>query len=227
MIYFAKAGMGTYFNPVNEQVQHFEFGGDIDQYRVVCMDTGTKRAGLEVSTYKIRRQQCDDMNAYLQTQLDASLPELFKNESDYRRAEQLIQSKLPEHLPLLRYLFAAQSRISSTIAAWKAGNFGQVGANFRADGIGLRDEYQISGPELETMCDLARTVPGVLGERMLGGGDKGASGALVEKAAVEPLQQVIARAYPISHPQFKHDFEVHVCRLVDGVCLRSLAEILG
>ena len=46
---------------------------------------------------------------------------------------------------------------------------------------GLRDEYVISGPELETMCDIVRTVPGVLGERMLGGGDKGASGCLVRR----------------------------------------------
>ena len=33
----------------------------------------------------------------------------------------------------------------------------------------MRDDYKISGPELETMCDIARTVPGVMGERMLGG----------------------------------------------------------
>jgi hypothetical protein len=55
----------------------------------------------------------------------------------------------------------------------------QVGALFRQDGHGLRDDYCISGPELQTMCDVVRTVPGVLGERMLGGGDKGAAGALV------------------------------------------------
>jgi hypothetical protein len=77
MIYFAKGGMGTYFNPVNEHIEHFKFGGDIDRYRVVCMDTGTKRAGLEVSTYKVRRQQCDRMNAYLQAELGRSLSELF------------------------------------------------------------------------------------------------------------------------------------------------------
>jgi galactokinase len=38
-----------------------------------------------------------------------------------------------------------------------------VGRVFREDGHGLRDVYQISGPELETMCDIVRTVPGVLG----------------------------------------------------------------
>ena len=37
------------------------------------------------------------------------------------------------------------------------------------------------------MCDIARTVDGVLGERMLGGGDKGASGALIRPEAFAPL----------------------------------------
>lgn len=226
MIYFAKAGMATYFNPVNEHIEHFEFGGDIDRYRVVCMDTGTKRAGLEVSTYKVRRQQCDRMHAYLQAELGRSLSALFKDQSYYREAERILQSRMPDCVPLVRYLYAAQSRIHSTIAAWKQGDFALVGENFRADGLGLRDEYQISGPELETMCDLARTVSGVLGERMLGGGDKGASGALVEQAAVKPLKQTIDRAYPLAHPQYRNDYAVHVCSFVDGVRVRPLAEML-
>ena len=137
----------------------------------------------------------------------------------------MLLSEMPDCVPLVRYLYAAQSRIHTTIAAWKEGDFAQVGANFRADGLGLRDEYQISGPELETMCDLARTVPGVLGERMLGGGDKGASGALVEQAAVEPLKAAIDCAYPLAHPQFRDDYAVHVCSLVDGVSVWPLAEM--
>ena len=32
----------------------------------------------------------------------------------------------------------------------------KVGSIFREDGIGLRNDYKISGPELETMCDIAR-----------------------------------------------------------------------
>ena len=226
MIYFAKAGMGTYLNPVNEHIEHFKFGGDIDRYRVVCMDTGTKRAGLEVSTYKVRRQQCDRMNAFLKAELGRPLSELFKKKSNYPIVLQTIQSELPDCVPLLRYLFAAQSRVHSTIAAWKQGDFALVGENFRADGLGLRDEYQISGPELETMCDLARTVPGVLGERMLGGGEKGASGALVEQAAVKPLKAAIDRAYPRAHPQYRNDYAVHVCSLVDGVSVYPLSETL-
>ena len=51
--------------------------------------------------------------------------------------------------------FAALSGI--TIAP--DGDIVTVGRIFREDGLGLRDDYKISGPELETMCDLARSVP--------------------------------------------------------------------
>jgi galactokinase len=101
--------------------------------------------------------------------------------------------------------------------ACKAGDIETVGKIFRADGIGLRDDYKISGPELETMCDIVRTVPGVLGERMLGGGDKGASGALVRAESVDAVKKAVDTAYPRSCPDYAEKYAVHVCKVVDGV----------
>ena len=101
--------------------------------------------------------------------------------------------------------------------AWKKGDIQQVGRIFRADGIGLRDDYQISGPELETMCDIVRSVPGVLGERMLGGGDKGASGAIVRAGAVDAVKAAVDQGYPLSRPDFADRYAVHVCKVVDGI----------
>ena len=101
--------------------------------------------------------------------------------------------------------------------AWKTGDIETVGRIFRKDGIGLRDEYDISGPELETMCDIVRTIEGVLGERMLGGGDKGAAGALVKAASVEALTKAVDIAYPASRPDFADKYAVHTCKVVDGV----------
>ena len=103
------------------------------------------------------------------------------------------------------------------LEAWKAGDVEAVGRVFRADGIGLRDQYRISGPELETMCDIARTVPGVLGERMLGGGDRGAAGALVRPESVDALRKAVETGYPRSHPAYGDAFAVHVCNVVDGI----------
>lgn len=62
-----------------------------------------------------------------------------------------------------------------------------------------------------------RSVPGVLGERMLGGGDKGASGALVEAGSVEAVKASVDAAYPRSRPDFAENYAVHVCKVVDGV----------
>jgi len=67
------------------------------------------------------------------------------------------------------------------------------------------------------MCDIARTVPGVLGERMLGGGDKGASGALVLADTVDNLKAAIDKQYPQKCPDFADKYAVHVCKVVDGI----------
>jgi galactokinase len=125
----------------------------------------------------------------------------------------------PDLCDRLRYIFNAQNRFYKMLEAWKAGNIETVGQIFRADGIGLRDDYKISGPELETMCDIVRTVQGVLGERMLGGGDKGASGALVQAECVEAVKESVNTAYPQSRPEFADKYAVHVCKVVDGVKL--------
>jgi galactokinase len=125
--------------------------------------------------------------------------------------------KYPDLCDRLKYIFSAQKRFGEMLAACKAGDIETVGRIFRADGIGLRDDYKISGPELETMCDIVRTVPGVLGERMLGGGDKGASGALVRAECVEAVKDAVDAAYPRSCPDFADKYAVHVCKVVDGV----------
>jgi galactokinase len=123
----------------------------------------------------------------------------------------------PDLCSRMRYIYGAQKRFYAMLDAWKAGDIEAVGAIFRKDGIGLRDEYVISGPELETMCDLVRTVPGVLGERMLGGGDKGAAGALVRAEAVDAVKAAVDTGYPRSRPDFAEKVAVHVCKVVDGV----------
>jgi len=119
----------------------------------------------------------------------------------------------------LRYIHGAQKRFYRMLEAWKAGDVETIGSVFREDGIGLRDDYEISGPELESMCDIARTVGGVLGERMLGGGDKGASGALVLPGSVDELKRAVEVAYPRSHPDLAGNYAVHVCGIVDGVAV--------
>ena len=145
-------------------------------------------------------------------------------DANYREASRYLKAVAPESAPKrLKYLYEAQCRFTDTLEAWRSGDIERVGRNFRADGIGLRDDYQISGQELETMCDIARTVKGVYGERMLGGGDKGASGAVIAADAFEALSMAVDHAYPIAHPAFSDKYAVHACQITDGIVTQELS----
>ena len=218
MILFGKEGMGTYYNPGKRSVDYVPMGAGATDFRIVVMDTGTERPGLEKSTYKIRRSECERLAAMLgEGGYDVKRLADVRDEATYNRAMKEFGGRHPALCERLNYIFHAQKRFYEMLEAWKAGDIETVGRIFRADGIGLRDDYRISGPELETMCDIVRTVPGVLGERMLGGGDKGASGALVKAESVDAVKAAVDAAYPRSRPDFADKYAVHVCKVVDGV----------
>jgi galactokinase len=218
MILFARDGMGTHYNPKAGSIDYLPLGAGATDFRIVVMDTGTVRPGLEKSTYKVRRAQCEKFVSILQQAgYDINCLADIKDEALYERILAEFAEQHSDLCDRLRYIFGAQQRFYQMLDAWKAGDVEKVGAVFRQDGIGLRDDYKISGPELETMCDIARTIPGVLGERMLGGGDKGASGALVKADCVEALKQAAEAAYPRSYRNYRNKYAVHTCKIVDGV----------
>ena len=217
MILFARQGMGTHYNPRDRSVAYVPLGKNALDFRIVGLDTGTVRPGLEKSTYRLRRAECDDFVAMLAAEFGISSLGDVQSRDVYDRILDAHRTTHPDHCDRLTYIFHAQQRFTAMLEAWRAGDVETVGRVFRADGIGLRDDYRISGPELETMCDIARSIPGVLGERMLGGGDKGAAGALVRADSVAALETAVRTGYPRSHPAFADAFAVHVCRVVDGI----------
>jgi len=218
MILFAKEGMGTHYRPSDRSISYVPLGKGAAEFRIVVMDTGTIRPGLEKSTYKIRRAECEEM---VQKARSAGFPIRcladIREERLYRQIRERFEKEVPHLVSRMTYIYKAQKRFYEMLEAWKKGDIATVGRIFREDGIGLRDEYVISGPELETMCDIARTIPGVLGERMLGGGDKGAAGALVLAEDKDKLKQAVEIAYPRSRPAFADRFAVHTCKVVEGI----------
>jgi len=218
MIYYAKEGMGTFYDAANKSIKHIPFAEDSlfpwlqNDFRIVSLDTGTVRPGLDKSTYKIRRTECDTFAGMLGHPLaDVKTP------ADYQKVLDKYQVSHPALCERLTYIYHAHERFYRLMEAWREGDIATIGNIFRLDGHGLRDEYKISGPELETMCDIVRCVPGVLGERMLGGGDKGAAGCIASSWAVPRIERMVAQAYPKCHPNYGDKFAVHSCKMVDGV----------
>lgn len=220
MILFAKEGMGTHYKPSDRSIRYVPLGAGAPDFRILSLDTGTVRPGLEKSTYKIRHQECREMVEMCKPVFginslgEVRTPELLE------AIRQRFEKDFPKHFRRLTYIYNAQQRFGTMLGAWERGDVQKVGEVFRADGLGLRDQYEISGKELETMCDIVRTIPGTLGERMLGGGDKGAAGALVLSESVDTVRKAVETAYPRSHPDYASAFAVHSCRVVDGIQLQ-------
>ncbi|HOK94949.1 MAG TPA: hypothetical protein PK052_04230 [Anaerohalosphaeraceae bacterium] len=220
MILFAKEGKGTHYIPAARSIQYVPLGAGAKDFRIVVMDTGTVRPGLEKSTYKIRRAECEELVKMAQEAgFRITCLADVRDDALFGRIKSHFEKSHPHLVSRMTYIYKAQKRFYRMMDAWKAGDIETVGSVFRQDGIGLRDEYVISGPELETMCDIVRTIPGVLGERMLGGGDKGAAGCLVLAADADRVRQVVETAYPRSRPDFADKYAVHTCKVVDGIVL--------
>ncbi|CAK9072016.1 unnamed protein product [Durusdinium trenchii] len=218
MIYYARHGMGTRFDPKTNKVSYVPLGMDTNEFRIAALDTGTVRHGLEKTTYAVRVKECRELVALLQ-QSGYKVQSLgdIKERKTYDEILAKFGKSHPNLCERLEYIFFAQERFEGMVKAWREGKIEEVGAIFRRDGIGLRDEYQISGPELETMVNIARTIPGVIGERMLGGGDKGASGAILRPDAEQALRNAVDTGYKRSYPDLADKCAVHVVRACKGV----------
>jgi galactokinase len=72
----------------------------------------------------------------------------------------------------------------------------------------LRDDYEVSCPELDFLVATALAVPGVLGARMTGGGFGGSTITLVQKQAVGALESAVKSKYPGA--------EIHLCAASGG-----------
>ena len=166
----------------------------------MSLDTGTVRPGLEKSTYKIRRSECEQLAEMAGGEFGISCLADVRDDVKYAADHGLLRRHASRPVPAAEVHLFRPAAFLPHAGGLEAGDIVTVGALFREDGVGLRDDYQISGPELETMCDIVRTVPGVYGERMLGGGDKGASGALVAAGSVDAVRTAVGQAYPRSRP---------------------------
>jgi len=78
----------------------------------------------------------------------------------------------------------------------------------------MRDDYEISCPELDVLVELAWGMPGVLGSRMTGGGFGGSTVSLVRADAVAAFRDGIATGYRAATG---HVPDIFVCSPGDGV----------
>ncbi len=137
--------------------------------------------------YATRRRECDEAARAL------GVPQL--RDVPIAGLEQTI-APLPETLQRrVRHVVTEDQRVLDAIGAMRAGDRARLGQLFYASHASMRDDYQVSIPEIDMLVDLAREDPRVDGARLTGGGFGGAIVALVAEGAGRDVGDRIKRAY--------------------------------
>ncbi|MGG5341566.1 galactokinase [Enterococcus sp. AZ192] len=178
-------------------------------YVIVIMNTN-KRRELADSKYNERRAECEKALQLLQTQLPIdSLGEL--SEETFEANKQLISDER-----LIRRAKHAVTENQRTIKAKNAlvqNDLTAFGQLLNASHASLREDYEVTGVELDTLVFAAQDQPGVLGARMTGAGFGGCSIALVQKENVEAFTQKVGQIY-LDKVGYSADF--YVAKIADG-----------
>ncbi|MBS3941166.1 MAG: galactokinase [Actinobacteria bacterium] len=113
----------------------------------------------------------------------------------------------------LRHVVTENERVRQTEAALAEGRLDDLGLLFVAGHASLRDDYEVTIPELDRLVELA-VDGGATAARMTGGGFGGAVIALVREELVEPVEAALADGYERDFPTRR--LQVHRCRAADG-----------
>ena len=86
-------------------------------------------------------------------------------------------------------------RVKVAVQELKAGNLKAFGALMNASHDSLRDDYEVTGIELDTLVAEARKIDGVIGSRMTGAGFGGCTVSLIHKDAIADFKEKVAANY--------------------------------
>jgi len=95
----------------------------------------------------------------------------------------------------VRHVVGENERVRAAVAALEAGDVVRLGALLDASHASLRDDYEVSTPEIDRLVEIARAQPETLGARLTGGGFGGAIVALVRRGAAAAVAERITHGF--------------------------------
>ncbi len=163
----------------------------LDGMKIVITNSKVKHQ-LTDSGYNDRRRSCEEALAELQKVVDIRAlgdltPERFEEvksaiaDDDRRRKA--------------KHAVYENARTVRAVEALKEGDIPAFGRLMNESHVSLRDDYDVSCPEVDILAEEAWKIPGVLGARITGGGFGGCTVAIVRNEAVAEYQQTLSRVY--------------------------------
>jgi len=175
--------------------------------RIVVTDSAIRR-GLVDSAYNERRAQCEQGARLMGVKAlrDVSV-EMFEAHRD----------KLPALVARrCKHVVTEDQRTLDSVQALRRGDLTTFGKLMNESHISMRDDFEITTPEIDTLVEIQQNTPGCLGARMTGGGFGGCTVALAREEAAPALVGAIQTQYPARTGKTP---QVYVCHATDGAGL--------
>lgn len=159
---------------------------------VLVIGNTNKKRGLADSKYNERRAECEEALKDLQKELDIqSLGELSVEE--FNKSEKLIKNEI--NRKRAKHAIYENQRTIKAQKELMEGNLEEFGRLMNESHVSLRDDYEVTGIELDTMVEIAWNQEGVIGSRMTGAGFGGCTISIVKKNAVDKFIANVGKEY--------------------------------
>jgi len=162
-----------------------------DEYVIVICDSGVKHT-LAGSEYNLRRKECEKALAILK----APLPDIRAlgevSPAQFRAHQGLLPQPLRKRA---KHVILENERTRRGGEALEKGAIAAFGQLMNESHESLQNLYEVSCKELDLLVELARSIPGVAGSRMTGGGFGGCTVSLMKRAGLGKFQKRVPAAY--------------------------------
>lgn len=183
---------------------------DMKDFSLVIANTNKKRS-LASSKYNERRSECEEAVSILKK----SLPEINCladiSKDDFERYGKTIENEVVYRRA--KHVVYEISRVLESVRALKKNDMIKFGELMNASHDSLRDYYEVTGIELDTLVSEARKINGVLGSRMTGAGFGGCTVSLVKNESVDDFIKTVGENYV---KKIGYSASFYVSEIADG-----------
>lgn len=165
-----------------------------DRLRILIADSGVRRR-LAAGGYARRREECEAALARARALGLAPADAATWRDVPAERLPALVERLDPVSARRARHQLTENARVEAACAALAAGDAARAGACLREGHSSLRDDFEVSVPELDALCALADATPGCFGSRLTGAGFGGCTIHLVEPARADAVARALADGF--------------------------------
>lgn len=158
----------------------------------IVISCSNKKRGLGDSKYNERRQECE--SAFVQIGEVIGINSLGDlSEEQFEAYKESIKDEVCRKRA--KHAVYENQRTIKAVAALKNNDLKTFGELMNASHVSLRDDYEVTGVELDTLVEEAWKIDGVIGSRMTGAGFGGCTVSIVKDEAVDTFVKQVGDAY--------------------------------